>query len=164
MSPRAHPRWSLLKTALKPSNLAPEPVLQSESVYPPLPAFACFVFFPSKFQVSPLLLGIQGCDCDSDSPCLFDVDEPSGEYKLDMSLPYSRMVVSEILALSESKRGHEVRRTKALLHRRSPIDVIFVACALYPYKKGFHRRFSALSQGSRYCRTCLKQLQGWSEP
>ncbi|CAM9343850.1 unnamed protein product, partial [Scytosiphon promiscuus] len=56
----------------------------------------------------PLLLGIQGCDCDSDSPSLFDVDEPSGEYKLDMSLPYSRMVVSEILALSESKKGHEI--------------------------------------------------------
>ncbi|CAN0352207.1 unnamed protein product, partial [Scytosiphon promiscuus] len=52
-----------------------------------------------------LLLGIQGCDCDSDSPSLFDADEPSGEYKLDMSLPYSRMVVSEILTLSESKKG-----------------------------------------------------------
>ncbi len=60
-------------------------------------------------QVNPLLLELEGCDCESDSPHLFNVDEPSGEYKLDLSLPYSRMVASELLALSESKKGYEVR-------------------------------------------------------
>lgn len=34
--------------------------------------------------------------------------EPTGEYKLDMSLPYSRMLASELLYLSEAKKGHEV--------------------------------------------------------
>ncbi|CAM9291885.1 unnamed protein product [Ectocarpus fasciculatus] len=59
-------------------------------------------------KVSPLILGLEGCDCESDSLNLFDVEEPSGEYKLDMSLPYSRMVASELLSLSESKKGHEI--------------------------------------------------------
>lgn len=62
----------------------------------------------TRTQVSPLLLRLEGCDCESDSPHLFDVDEPSGEYKLDMSLPYSRMVASELVALSQSKKGFEV--------------------------------------------------------
>ena len=60
-------------------------------------------------QPSPLLLGLHGCDSESDSPNLFDVEEPTGEYKLDMSQPYSRMVASELLALSETKAGYEVR-------------------------------------------------------
>eukprot|EP00752_Nemacystus_decipiens_P005020 g4560.t1 len=59
-------------------------------------------------KVRPLLLGLEGCDCESDSPSLFDVDEPSGEYKLDMSLPYSRMVASELVALSATKKGFEI--------------------------------------------------------
>lgn len=62
----------------------------------------------SLAQMTPLLLGLEGCDCESDSPYLFDVDEPSGEYKLDMSLPYSRMVASELVAMSEAKKGFEV--------------------------------------------------------
>lgn len=38
--------------------------------------------------------------------------EPAGEYKLDAALPYSRMVISELLVLSEAKRGYEVRGTR----------------------------------------------------
>lgn len=60
--------------------------------------------------MDPLILGLEGCDCESDSLNLFDVEEPSGEYKLDMSLPYSRMLASELLSLSESKKGHEVTK------------------------------------------------------
>lgn len=67
-----------------------------------------FVCTNAREQVNPLLLGLEGCDCESDSPSLFDMDEPSGEYKLDMSLPYSRMVASELVALSASKKGFEV--------------------------------------------------------
>ncbi|CAM9221678.1 unnamed protein product, partial [Ectocarpus sp. 8 AP-2014] len=59
-------------------------------------------------KVDPLILGLEGCDCESDSLNLFDVEEPSGEYKLDMSLPYSRMLASELLSLSESKKGYEI--------------------------------------------------------
>lgn len=64
--------------------------------------------------MNPLILGLEGCDCESDSLNLFDVEEPSGEYKLDMSLPYSRMVASELLSLSESKKGHEVTKLYAV--------------------------------------------------
>lgn len=60
-------------------------------------------------QVPPLLLVLSDCDSGSNSPGLFDPGEPTGEYKLDMSLPYSRMVTSELLALSEEKKGYEVR-------------------------------------------------------
>lgn len=59
-------------------------------------------------QPRPLLLGLSCCDSESDAPGLFDMAEPSGEYKLDMSLPYSRMLASELLYLSEAKKGHEV--------------------------------------------------------
>lgn len=41
---------------------------------------------------------------------MFDVEEPTGKYKLNMSLPYSRMLVSELIALSEAKKGYEVSR------------------------------------------------------
>lgn len=59
-------------------------------------------------QAPQLLLVLSGCNSESDSPGLFDPAEPTGEYKLDMSLPYSRMVLSELLALSEEKKGYEV--------------------------------------------------------
>lgn len=60
-------------------------------------------------QASALLLDLAGCDWESDSPGLFDPADPTGEYKLDASLPYSRMVISELLAISEVKKGYEVR-------------------------------------------------------
>ena len=71
--------------------------------------FCCDVFFwGCTGQPSPLLLGLHGCDSESDSPNLFDVEEPTGEYKLDMVMPYARMVASELVALSEAKKGYEV--------------------------------------------------------
>ncbi|CAM9116440.1 unnamed protein product [Pylaiella littoralis] len=59
-------------------------------------------------RAKPLLLGLEGCDSESQSPNLFDVEEPSGEYKLDMSLPFSRMVAAELVDLSGSKKGYEI--------------------------------------------------------
>lgn len=67
-------------------------------------------------QAFPLLLDLSCCELESDSTGLFDPVEPTGEYKLDAALPYARMVISELLALSEAKRGYEVRGKRAREH------------------------------------------------
>ncbi|CAM9374928.1 unnamed protein product, partial [Discosporangium mesarthrocarpum] len=54
-----------------------------------------------------LILSLSNCDVDSDTPDLFDPSQPTGEYRLDVSLPYSRMVVSELVERAETKTGYE---------------------------------------------------------
>ncbi|CAM9606226.1 unnamed protein product, partial [Phaeothamnion confervicola] len=54
-----------------------------------------------------LKVSMSNCNCDVDPPGLFNAIQPTGEYCLDMSLPYSRMVVRELIALAETKQGFE---------------------------------------------------------
>lgn len=107
-------------------------------------------------QAKPLLLGLEGCDSESQSPNLFDVEEPSGEYKLDMSLPFSRMVAAELVDLSGSKKGYEV---KERLTAWGPVIAFFgvvvgnrgFATCLYLYTADY---FHLLAQIPFYRRRC----------
>ncbi|CAM9188432.1 unnamed protein product [Choristocarpus tenellus] len=55
-----------------------------------------------------LIVSLSNCDTETEIAGLFNCTQPSGEYRLDASLPYSRMVVSELIEMAENKKGFEI--------------------------------------------------------
>ena len=49
---------------------------------------------------SDLDLSLRQCDTSLEDPDLFDSDEPGGDYRLDLSKPYDRMVCVELVQIA----------------------------------------------------------------
>jgi len=75
-----------------------------------------------------LVVTMKGCDCDIEDPTLFNSMEPTGQYELELSDPYDRMIMIELLRLASLRAGC---RFLSLAHRRrsikafAPVDLVY---------------------------------------
>ncbi|GMH77693.1 hypothetical protein TL16_g07497 [Triparma laevis f. inornata] len=66
----------------------------------------------NKREDGHLLIQINNCDCEFEDASLFDPVEPANNYNLDMTLPYSRMVASELLRMANERPGAYFKSVK----------------------------------------------------
>jgi hypothetical protein len=56
-----------------------------------------------------LVVTMRGCDCDAREEGLFDPMEPTGVYTLDMTEPYGRMILNELMRLATDRAGCRIQ-------------------------------------------------------